>query len=402
VTIEDGSIEPCLVVKHLSGLFHGSKSIIDASIHPPRTHRLFTIFTHYRLLQLPMRQLSSTTFALLSSLPHTLSQQLSLLPANHHPDCQYPSITSVSSNFIYFTSPNESDFQFSIYTEWDRWYPNVLRSALLQAGFSLGMAAHENESKADNCGWHDVGSVSVGGWDRGTITFKAVTTPAKASSSLPKSQRPPVVNITAARVPRQPGPQSFHHGHPLSYFLSYPMGTVSFSTQHNRTLRIPRNISPQGGPQVQTPIIPATTRRATPHPPPHLPQKKILDLIRTILLTNSPEADIALFVMEIVGTIISTLLLFCILVFLSRTLGRLFYPLPKPGDEDGDIELDAMRVRTVDIVGTLADPFTDPMKSELARVVPNGDERMYTAKTKAGVPRSSSIYSRSIDGVTLY
>jgi len=390
---------------------------VNASIHTPTAHQLLAAVHSLLNIAAFMRSFFSTTLLfLLSSLHVTFSQELEFeldfLSLHRSPGCQYPS--TASSSYTYFTSPNESDFLFSIYTEWTKWYPSILRNALEQAGFSLEPTGGKNQTSA--CGWTGAGSVTVGSWDRGTVTFKDVTVPAKAPHPRPKPldpapnslpehpnpHRPPVSNMTAAHVSRQLAPQPLSHDHPLSYLLSYPLGTTSSPKQTNRTLRLPRNINPQRFSQVQTPIIPPLSHRTTPRSPRNRPKKQTLDLIRTILLTNSPEADIALFLMEIVGTIVSALLLFCILVLASRILGRMLYPLPNPEDEEGDIELESVRDRSVDSAGTLVGSSPEPIKPEHVRVVPKGDERIHVARTKVGVPRSSSVYSRSVDGVTLF
>jgi hypothetical protein len=420
-----------------------------------------------------MRPLSSIFLVFLSSLSLALSQRLFLnAPLLPRADCQYPAITSGSNNYIYFTSPNDTDFQFSVYTEWDRWYPNVLRSALVQAGFTLGLPDGMKLSRTDNCGWDNAGTVMVGGWERGTVTFKDITGYARPivkqhhpAPQRPTSKtayfnltRPNVTPITRPHVSRQAGLQPFNDRHPLSYLLSYQFNLISPSMPQtrNHTLRLPRAPIPQGHNPLVTPTqvsaepptqvptrvpdnpidmptslptnMPGDTPRPTKKPaetptnaptnapispraaPLYRPQKETLDLIRTILRTTSPEADIALFLIEIVGAIMSTLFLFITLVLLSRVLRRLAYGQQELGEmEEGGVELEDMegmgqgeRRTPPPTYSAKPEREVEVKTAEVVRVVHKRNERVWPGRAKVGVPTSSSMYSRSQDGVTVY
>lgn len=82
--------------------------------------------------------------------------------------CQYPS--SDAGTYIYFNSPNESDFKFSIFTYWSRYYPDKLKSALVLGGFSL--EGLHGAAKTDMCGWNKWDTVEGMIWHRGDVNFK--------------------------------------------------------------------------------------------------------------------------------------------------------------------------------------------------------------------------------------
>ncbi|KAF2680712.1 hypothetical protein K458DRAFT_91243 [Lentithecium fluviatile CBS 122367] len=428
--------------------------IDQPSTHPSTTHRLPAIvhsLSNSIPFAAPMRSLTSTSILLSSSLSTILGQQLSFLPPlNRHPGCQYPS--PGSGHYIYFASPNESDFQFSIYTEWDTWYPNVLRSALSQAGFTVKLQRGKNET--GNCGWTEVESVKVAGFNRGDISFKDLTVPVRPPQSRPAVQHPtppplPQINHPTAHVPRMEGSQSTRR-----LALDWIPNPFGLSTQKLPIIPplspreaeaepfsrppaakpppvdtgvelTPPGVTPPGTPTISlfprrippTPIwptFPPLPHRVSPPPPvwptipplarralpAHHPSQATLNLIRVILLANSPEADIALFFTEVVLPIITIVLFLIFLLVLARRVGRWLYPTPDPSEEDGDIELSSLHGKSMESVKPFAD--LDLRKLEAVRVVPKSDERFWTAKTKIAGPRSSSVYSRSVDGVTLY
>jgi hypothetical protein len=229
-----------------------------------------------------------------------------------------------------------------------------------------------------------------------------------------EAQPSPKTNTSAAHFPRLQGSQSA--GHSITYWMAHPPAASSLSSsssssipQTSQLMHIPRNaarqpssssirypvihIHPSISPLI--PLIPPVSRRAAPAVP--TPQPQTLAKIRNILLSNSPDADIALFLFQVIAPVLAVVLILFLFLYLGRALVRLLYPAPKL-EEEGGIEMSSLSGQSI----KTGDPFADPVKTKLVRIVPKGDERVYQARTKVRVPTSSSVYSRDMDGVTLY
>ncbi|PSN71113.1 hypothetical protein BS50DRAFT_631125 [Corynespora cassiicola Philippines] len=84
------------------------------------------------------------------------------------PSCQYPSLTT--STYIYFTTPTDPNFLFSIKTPWTNFYDDDLRGVLPMKGFQL--SPMPSSSRDEICGWRHVESVTVTFIYHGDISYR--------------------------------------------------------------------------------------------------------------------------------------------------------------------------------------------------------------------------------------
>ncbi|PVI07605.1 hypothetical protein DM02DRAFT_284533 [Periconia macrospinosa] len=205
------------------------------------------------------------------SFPSPTSALSTVFPSQQF-GCQYSSHTY--GTYIYFTSPNDTNFSFAIHTTWKQYYPIALRAALVLADFRLADAPREDDKHA-MCGWQTLDSVSIKGWDRGDLAAKYLS-PSRSSLST---------QLTPEYVPTNP-----------SSLLAHPK---------QRDMRL-------------------STITAPPRTPPHQPHPNAETLARVhqILLTNYPGADIAMFILEMASTIFWAVALTLSLVYLLSYVTR--------------------------------------------------------------------------------
>lgn len=193
-------------------------------------------------------------------------------------------------------------------------------------------------NKIDRCGWHKVDTVRNGFWIRGDVSFKDLA-------------------MHDAQVHQVQAPLRTNHS---SLFLHR---AVDINVSLHRT-----------------------------------PHNKTISQIHNILVHNSPEADIIRFIMEIFTPVICTLIVVTWMILLAKWIGKRLHSKPSAEEETQDIELSTLRGRSVSDIDkvTLVEPKL------LDRAQPTNDERFFTGKSRVDMLRSSSVYSRSVDGVTLY
>ncbi|KAF2715177.1 hypothetical protein K504DRAFT_457344 [Pleomassaria siparia CBS 279.74] len=142
-----------------------------------------------------MRPFIVSDILLLSSLPFSLGQFL--FHPQEIPGCQYPSLTS--SAYIYFTTPDDPNFAFSIKTSWTITYEKMLRKALPVGGFTL--VDEPLIDRSEICDWKSLDSVVVGGIRGGDINYHlAIKTPKPAPAhpplDTPRDNTPPTPSRT--------------------------------------------------------------------------------------------------------------------------------------------------------------------------------------------------------------
>jgi hypothetical protein len=357
-----------------------------------------------------MHRLLVTSFLLTSVLPPALGQftPLSLFQRKQPQGCQYPSLSD--GTYIYFTNHSDPLLHYSIYTPWTRFYPDALRADLVDQGFQLG--AQHGKNGSDVCGWETVEVVKIHGWHRGEVSFR----------HLPGG----VVNITKA--PGKTSPNS----------MTVPLiSTVNPATPEKANLEQQTSMAVH---------LANHSRRAVPFrrvytKPEFRPTNETLGRIHTVLATNSPEADILFMMLEVTLPIIGVIAFMTLMLLIMRHVTNKLYPNTEEDSEHGDIELSSMRRSTsLKSDKTLVSPrklpksrsskagdrFPDSKNGgvfawRLAMEKPKqppqqnpslrADDR-YLHSNAGGFfglsieqpPRrqSSSIYSRSMDGVTLY
>lgn len=276
--------------------------------------------------------------------PSVLSQNFFPRPQiRQTPGCHYPQLSSGA--YIHFTYPPErnNSFEYSIYTPWARYYPDTLRARLVEANFILRAPSSPNGT--DACGWELVEEVKVGHWHRGDISFRYLP-------FLEHSQR------KAAATPRS---TSF----PLP---SYP------STQ-------------------QTPLYPRQALAPR-------PSNETLGRVHNVVVSSYPNADIAMHIVEIVLPIVCAAGFMAIFVYIVRTLVQRYYAKASKKQHPYDIELFPVRVKPSQV--PTSGPFFSSTE-KLEGIKPNPYVWWKSAEAQEGKPRaSSSVYSRSFDGTTLY
>ncbi|KAF2254009.1 hypothetical protein BU26DRAFT_502109 [Trematosphaeria pertusa] len=285
-----------------------------------------------------MRPLTVTNLILLTlTLPSSALAQFPFV-LRQVPGCQYPSLSF--GTFIYFTSPNEPGSEFAIYTGWTHYYPNVLKAILPTRGFALAKQPAATK-KEEMCGWTQVDSVSVLGFHRGDVSWKANVNHSEAIVRVP----PYLINPT----------------HP--------------------------------------------SRRAVQQHRPH-PRKETLAEIHSILRRNSPDADIAILILEIIAPILGCVSVVVLILLMMRFLVR-HGCCPTDNDDDDtddaepqDIELSSINGRSISSIAPQyeqADSFADLQKPEQVKV--KSDEWFFTASSKIKELRSSSSYSQDEMGL---
>ena len=224
------------------------------------------------------------------------------------------------------------------------------------------------------------------------------------------------------------------------------MNATNTSSPHNATISptsflhpaTPANTSiPK---QTSIPVHLANhTRRAGPPQNIHLgpalhPTNETLNRIHSVLVSNSPEADILFMLLEIILPILGVIAFLTLMLLIMRHITNRLYPNPKDSSDAPAIELSSMR-NSATSDRTLVNPrklsmtrgpkvgrfpdskyggvFAWRLAMERPKQVPqNTGPRVGEAFPRLNVegveggqaPRraSSSTYSRSMDGVTLY
>ncbi|XPS99424.1 hypothetical protein M3J09_008601 [Ascochyta lentis] len=105
------------------------------------------------------------------------SQDLSMLqppsPPTHHPStcfARYTNYWDATENYVFFNSPNETHFNFTITTKYLKFYPKTLAQWLEASGFHIVNASTIPDSEL--CGWLSGASVQSNGRIRGTVGYK--------------------------------------------------------------------------------------------------------------------------------------------------------------------------------------------------------------------------------------
>lgn len=331
--------------------------------------------------------------------------------------CHYPFLSD--GQFIFFNNDSEPLLQYSIYTPWTRFYPDALRADLVEQGFKLGKWDGRNES--DACGWETVAVVKKFGWHRGDVSFRhayvrGVKSMNASTESFPHSSIAP----------------------PTSSTISAPTANASIQTQKSLAAHFVNY-----------------TRRADPPEKIHLdlnlrPSNESLQRSHNILISNSPEADILFMLLEIILPILGVVIFLTLVLLIMRHITNKLYPNTKEGRGTHAIELSSMRntsatshstlvnsrkisiSRTPKTVGRFPDSkyggvlawrlamerpkqtkqvasprVQDPNPNSNARAQDpypraNADGVFGASVEQAARRQSSSTYSRSMDGVTLY
>ncbi|KAJ4303103.1 hypothetical protein N0V90_001994 [Kalmusia sp. IMI 367209] len=241
--------------------------------------------------------------------------------------------------FIYFSTPTDLDTSLQ-YVVSTPW-TRFYPDALRAdlAQEGFQLSSQRGTNQSDACGWTFVETVKKHGWHHGDISFRHV----------------PSGGVKVVKATTTPATMAVH--------------------------------------------LVNVTGRATPMKPQvhsvHRSNNATLGRIRNVLEANSPEADILFMMLEITLPIMGVIGFITLMLLVTRYLTNKFYPNSEEDEEAGDIELSS--------VGS-DDTCVDTRRPELARV--NTDQRFYNGgivRIKPALPRkSSSLYSRSMDGVTLY
>ncbi|KAF2446234.1 hypothetical protein P171DRAFT_483597 [Karstenula rhodostoma CBS 690.94] len=355
-----------------------------------------------------MRQLLIVSFLVTSFLPQAFSQftPLSLFERKPPQGCQYPPLSD--GTYIYFTNQSNPLLHYSIYTPWTRFYPDALRADLVEQGFQLSVQHGKNES--DGCGWETIDIVKKHGWHRGDVSFRP----------LPK------VGVKTTKALDKPSPNNM---------------TVSLLSSANPPATGNASIEQQTSMVVH---LVNHTRRADSSQKVHLgpelrPTNETINRIHSVLASNSPEADILFMMIEITFPILGVIAFLTFVLLLMRRITNKLYPNTKEDSEAGDIELSSRRSTSAQSDKTLVNPrklsqprsphaddrFPDTKNGgvfawRLAMEKPKQARQSPSLKAKNQYPHantggffglsveqpprreSSSIYSRSMDGVTLY
>lgn len=211
----------------------------------------------------------------LISIPFFPSPTSALLPVfpSQPFGCQYPSATY--GTYIYFTSPNDTNFAFAIHTGWKQYYPTALRATLILADFRLADAPREHDRKT-LCKWQALDNVSIRGWHRGDFIAKDLS-----------SRNRSITTSSQNYIPTNPSPLPLTHRKQSDWRLS-------------------------------------TTPKSALGTPPHAssPDAETLSRVHYILLTNYPGADIAMFILETASAIFWAVALTLILVAIISVVTR--------------------------------------------------------------------------------
>jgi hypothetical protein len=345
----------------------------------PSIHHINTSSIHS--LSIPiMHRLLVTSFLVTSFLPPSLGQfnPLSLFARKQPQGCQYPSLSD--GTYIYFTNRSSPLLYYSIYTPWTRFYPDALRADLGEQGFQLGAQHGKNDS--DVCGWETVDVVKIHGWHRGEVSFRhlpgEVVKITKAyNKTSPDSMTVPLISTVSSAAPKKVG-------------LEQQTGMAVHLANHS---------------QRAAPFRRGYMKREV------RPTNETLGRIHTVLATNSPEADILFMMLEATLSIIGVILFLTLMLLIMRHVTNKLYPNTEE-DSEQDIELSSMHMSTSSNSDkTLVSPQTlpKPRSPKVGNRFPDSKAggvfawRLAMEKPKQP-PRgqTSSIYSRSMDGVTLY
>ncbi|KAL5414638.1 hypothetical protein PMIN03_003139 [Paraphaeosphaeria minitans] len=355
-----------------------------------------------------MRRVLVVSSLINSFLPPALGQftPISLLERRQPQGCQYPSLSD--GTYIHFTSQSEPLLRYSIYTPWSRFYPDALRADLVEQGFQLGKQHGKNES--DLCGWETVDVVKKHGWHRGDVSF----------------QHSPHGGIKTKKVSDQHSPHSMTIPL-LSSTNPAAAGNASIEQQTSMVVHLVNH-----------------TRRAEHPQKVHLkselrPANETLKRIHGVLTSNSPEADILFMILEITVPILGVIAFLTAMLLITRHMTNKLYPDAEEDSEAGVFELSSMRAPSVKSDRTLVNA-RKPSKTNSSKGVdrfpdsksggvfawrlamekpkqlqqspglraenryPHANAGGFCGATVEPLPRrqSSSMYSRSMDGVTLY
>ncbi|KAF1967028.1 hypothetical protein BU23DRAFT_573531 [Bimuria novae-zelandiae CBS 107.79] len=374
--------------------------------------------------------------------------------------CQYPSLSD--GTYIYFDRPGEP-FHYSIFTPWSRFYPDAVRSDLAEQGFRLGVQHGANEN--DMCGWELVDEVKRSGWLRGKVSFRHLPRGGVKIASASDTKPPNKTSVshslhTDGAAPAKPAKADTK---PAASTVEHLVNHTRREHPHarpNYTFAAPSYLDnmmplmePMGGPITyssppedhQKPM----SRRQGPKP-----QNETLTIIHNILLSNSPSADIIFLMLEIILPIAGVIGFLTLVIFAVRHVTHKLYPNHEVDSEHDDIELSPVGMSlSVQSDKTLVNPLPNLLKKPAKagrgqhqrEVEPylhaqNGEllawrmamERpvaqlqgtmdvsappyakndyggftlvqpaMGTQPPPSPPRQSSSVYSRSVDGVTLY
>lgn len=347
------------------------------------------------------------SFLVTSFLPPALSQftPLSLFERRQPQGCQYSSLSD--GTYIYFTNQSEPLLHYSIYTPWIRFYPDALRADLVEQGFQLGTQHGKNES--DRCGWETVDVMKKHGWYRGEVSFR----------HLPEG-------VKTTEAPKKPSPNTMDV--PLLSSID-PLAPKNASIEHQTSMAIH--------------LVNHTRRVDSPQKvflkPELRPTNETIKRIHNILASNSPEADVLFMMLEVALPIVGVIAFITLLLLIMRHITNKLYPKPDEDSEAGDIELSSMRSTSAKSDKTLVNPgklsnpgspkavdrFPDTKNGgvfawRLAMEKPRQPQQSPSLRAADRYPQanaggffgiaieqpprrqSSSIYSRSMDGVTLH